>query len=76
MDTQTALIANNDNLVTFGICDAKGGRGEHTFRTALNDPKGTWRVVATDYVTGQTAVASFAIAALWYNSRHKTKGTK
>jgi hypothetical protein len=64
------------NRLYSGICDAKGGRGEHTFRTALNDPKGTWRVVATDYVTGQTAVSSFAIAALWYNSRHKTKGTK
>ena len=24
MDTQTALIQNNDNLVRFGICDAKG----------------------------------------------------
>ena len=44
-----------------GVCDAKGGRGEHTFRTALNDPKGTWRVVATDYVTGQTGAASFAL---------------
>ena len=35
--------------------------GEHPFRTALNDPVGTWRVVATDYITGKTASASFRL---------------
>ena len=43
-----------------GVCDAKGGTGTYAFRTALNDPTGTWRVVATDYITGKTASASFA----------------
>ncbi len=44
-----------------GVCDAKGGNGEYVFRTALNDPKGIWRVAATDYVTGETACASFTL---------------
>lgn len=44
-----------------GVCDAKGGRGEYVFRTALNDPKGTWRVAAIDYITGETAYASFGM---------------
>lgn len=44
-----------------GVCDAKGGAGEHSFRTALNDPAGIWRVVATDYVTGKTASASLEV---------------
>ena len=42
-----------------GVCDAKGGRGEYAFRMALNDPKGTWRVAATDYITGETVYAAF-----------------
>jgi hypothetical protein len=44
-----------------GVCDAKGGRGEYEFRTALNDQKGTWRVVATDYITGESACAPFTL---------------
>ena len=42
-----------------GVCDAKGGKGEYAFRMALNDPKGTWRVAATDYITGETVYAAF-----------------
>ena len=41
--------------------DAKGGAGAYAFRTALNDPKGTWRLVATDYITGKTASVSFLL---------------
>ena len=44
-----------------GVCDAKGGAGAYAFRTALNDPKGTWRLVATDYITGKTASVSFLL---------------
>ena len=44
-----------------GVCDAKGGSGEYSFRTALNDPAGSWRIVATDYVTGKTAVATLSV---------------
>ena len=44
-----------------GVCDAKGGLGEYSFRTALNDPVGCWRIVATDYVTGRMAVASMMV---------------
>ena len=45
-----------------GVCDAKGGAGTYAFRTALNDPAGTWRVVATDYVTGKSSAASAVVA--------------
>jgi len=44
-----------------GVCDAKGGRGTYSFRTALNDPKGVWRVVATDYITGRKSPSSFEL---------------
>ena len=44
-----------------GVCDAKGGAGEYSFRTALNDSAGSWRIVATDYVTGKTVVASLSV---------------
>jgi hypothetical protein len=44
-----------------GVCDAKGGKGEYAFRMALNDPKGTWRVAVTDYITGETVYAAFEL---------------
>ena len=44
-----------------GVCDAKGGRGVHVFRTALNDARGTWRVIATDCISGSKHYASFEL---------------
>jgi hypothetical protein len=44
-----------------GVCDASGGSGVYSFRTALNDCKGIWRVVVTDYITGADCCASFAL---------------
>ena len=42
-----------------GVCDAMGGVGKYSFRMALNDTPGKWRIVATDYITGKKATASF-----------------
>ena len=44
-----------------GVCDAKGGSGEHVFRTSLNDATGVWRIVATDSISGDRCYASFLL---------------
>jgi hypothetical protein len=32
-----------------------------SFRLALNDPLGTWRIIARDVASGQTAEGSFVL---------------
>ena len=49
------------NRLYSGVCDARGGIGTLAFRTALNDVPGTWRLVATDYITGKTASAALNV---------------
>lgn len=41
--------------------EAKGGAASSGFYVALNDPKGTWKVVATDAVSGKQASLSFEL---------------
>ncbi len=41
--------------------EAKGGSGASGFHLALNDPAGTWKVVATDAVSGNTATLAFQV---------------
>jgi hypothetical protein len=38
-----------------GNQEIKNGAGGFNFRTALNDPTGTWRVSVTDTISGETA---------------------
>ena len=49
------------NRLYSGVCDAKGGRGDYSFRTALDDSRGVWRVVATDCISGDRHYASFEL---------------
>lgn len=59
-----------------GVCDAKGGHDAYTFRTALNDPAGTWRVVATDYVTGRKATGAFSLKQAVENRMSHTEARR
>jgi hypothetical protein len=38
-----------------------GGKAEGVIHTALNDPSGTWRLVAREVVSGKAGRASFRL---------------
>jgi len=44
-----------------GSIDTRGGKGSGRFRLALNDTVGTWRLVATDVISGVKAEASWRV---------------
>ena len=57
-------VSNPDGVVSEAysrVVETSGGNGSHRFRLALNDSPGTWRVKATDYVSGKVAEASFTV---------------
>jgi hypothetical protein len=45
-----------------GNRDLVSGVGSVSFRTALNDPSGVWRVSVTEVISGETANAEIAIS--------------
>ena len=45
-----------------GVVETSDGRCSHSFRFALNDPAGKWRIVATDFVSGKSAAAVVELA--------------
>ena len=51
----------NRSFLYSGVADAAGGKGEWSFRTALDDAAGKWRIVVTDFITGRTASAGFGL---------------
>jgi hypothetical protein len=44
-----------------GSADTTGGTAKGSFRLALNDPKGTWRLAVTDVFSGETAKKSWLV---------------
>jgi hypothetical protein len=44
-----------------GNVDILGGEGSHSFRPALNDEAGSWRIVVTDTISGVAAEATVRI---------------
>lgn len=44
-----------------GVVETSDGCCRHSFRFALNDPAGTWRIVATDFVSGKSAAEALEL---------------
>jgi hypothetical protein len=42
-------------------CDILDGKGRASFRSALNDPAGRWRVAVTEVISGKRAIAEIQI---------------
>jgi Beta-galactosidase/Beta-galactosidase trimerisation domain len=53
--------AGREVSVYGGNRDIVGGAGDIRFRTALNDPKGVWRVTVTEVISGERASAEITV---------------
>ena len=44
-----------------GVEDIENGKGHTRFRTALNDPRGSWRIIVTEATSGKRAVVPVTV---------------